>query len=124
MEIATCSYAAFMPTMGTPIRISLGGPRRPEPTGRERWLYVAELAPAGWYLNAGPDDFTRHYTAQLDLKTDDIETKLGLLADEFGPLVLCCWERQITGPECHRRLFSQWYEARHPGQSVPELDGA
>src|SRR6185369_16964927 len=66
LEIATCSYAAFQPTMGTAIRISLGGPHRPEPSGREHWLYVAELAPRGWYFNAEPDVFARCYLEQLD----------------------------------------------------------
>lgn len=124
MEIATCSYAAFQPTMGTAIRISLGGPHRPEPSGREHWLYVAELAPRGWYFNAEPDVFARRYLEQLDRLSDDIEAKLGLLADEFGAVALCCFERRVRGPEdCHRRLWAQWWTEHVTGEEVPEHDG-
>jgi hypothetical protein len=126
MQLATCSYAAYKPEFGTPVRITLGSPRRPEPTGREQWLFVAELAPRGWYFKAGPARFDACFTAQLDRHGDLIEEKLGWLADRCDlPLVLLCYERRVSvsGRDCHRLLVGRWWTARHPGQEVPELDG-
>jgi hypothetical protein len=121
-QFLTCSYSAFRPDMGTPVRITLGGPRQPEPTGRAHWLYVAELAPRGWYFRSA--EFDRHYTAQLDRYAAGIEEKLTRLGEATGsPLVLLCFERRIRGPaDCHRRSFAQWWQER-TGQQVPELDG-
>ena len=104
-ELFTCSYSAFRTEYGTPVRITLGGPRQPEPTGRERWLYVAELAPKGSYFHAEPDVFAARYTEQLERLADDIEDKLCQLGDHFGgPIVLLCFERRVGGPQdCHRR---------------------
>ena len=122
MIIRTSSYAGWRPEHGQPVRITLGGPRRPEPTGRARWLYVAELAPRGWYFNTAPEKFGRMYAAQLERLGDDIERKLGWLAGSFGPLVLCCFERRVSGPsDCHRRAAAEWLEKRL-GIDIPELD--
>jgi hypothetical protein len=122
-EISTCSYSAFRPQFGTPVRITLGGPRRPEPTGREHWLYLAELAPKGRYFKAPPDVFAREYLAQIERLAQDIEDKLDFLTTANGPVVLLCWERRIRSipGDCHRRLFASFWEAR-TGQPVPELD--
>jgi hypothetical protein len=123
LEISTCSYAAFVPSMGTAIRISLGGPRIPEPSGREHWIYLRELAPRGWYFKAEPDAFAAAYLKQLDELAGYIEVKLGDLAGQFDRVCLLCWERRVTGPQdCHRRLWAQWWTER-TGEEVPELDG-
>jgi hypothetical protein len=121
LDLSTTSYADWRPAMGTPVRITLGMPRQPPP-GRERWIYLAELAPRGWYFRQ--PDYARHYLAQLDRHANDIERKLGWLSDQFGPLVLCCFERRpktrpITAEDCHRRHFAAWWQAR-TGQPVPE----
>jgi hypothetical protein len=122
--VSTCSYAAWRADYGQPIRITLGSPRRPEPTGREQWLYVAELAPSGWYFNAEPGVFAARYREQLDRLAGDIEAKLSWLAEDIGPICLCCYERRVRGPEdCHRRIWAAWWTERHPGEVVPELDG-
>jgi hypothetical protein len=104
-EIATCSYSAFRPQFGTPVRITLGGPRRPEPTGREHWLFVAELAPKGRYFKAPPDVFAREYLAQIERLAENIEAKLGYLTTAFGPVTLLCYERAVREEpgDCHRR---------------------
>jgi hypothetical protein len=122
-QLFTCSYAAFKPEMRTPVRITLGGPRRPEPTGRDHWLYVAELAPKGWYFKAPADVFARRCTEQLDRLADDIDAKLAWLTEEFGgPIVLLCWEKRVRGPEDCRRRWAAWWTER-TGIEVPELDG-
>lgn len=119
--ISTSSYAAFRAGRdGTPVRVTLGRPRMPEPAGRRVWIYLAEAAPRGWYFNLGPAGFDRHYLRQLDRLGDCIEVKLGWLP---GPVCLLCYERRVRGPaDCHRRLFADWWTAR-TGAEVPELDG-
>jgi hypothetical protein len=121
--ISTCSFAAYQPGMGAGVRITLGVPRQ-LPPGRWRWPYLAELAPRSHYFRAGPEKFAARYVAQLDRLADDIETKLGWLAERYdGPLVLCCFERRVSGPnDCHRRRWADWWTER-TGQPVPELDG-
>lgn len=121
MQIATCSYADWRAGMGTPVRITLGTPRW-KPPGRGHWLYVAELAPRPWYFRKSREEFERHYRAQLDRLAGDIEAKLGWLADAYGPLTLCCYERDITDPAqwCHRRQWASWWQER-TGNEVPEL---
>lgn len=124
MIITTGSYAGWRPEHGTPVRVTLGIPRWPRPPGRERWIYLAELAPRPWYFRAAPEKFDRYYLAQLDRLAADIETKLGWLAERFEAVSMLCYERRITGPSsCHRRLWADWHEAR-TGQHVPELDPA
>lgn len=107
--------------MGQPVRITLGQPRRPEPTGLERWIFIAELAPRGYYFRAEPTVFDARYAAQLDRFADDIDAKLKILNEAFGRISLLCYERRVTGRQCHRLAFGRWWEAR-TGQEVPELD--
>jgi hypothetical protein len=57
------------------------------------------------------------------LYADDIDRKLAAIPPEHGAICLLCWERRITGPECHRRLIAAWLEERY-GAEVPELDPA
>jgi hypothetical protein len=106
--------------MGTPVRITLGTPRW-RPPGRRYWLYLAELAPQRDYFNAPAEEFERRYLAQLDELGDAIEQKLGWLTEAYGPILLCCYEKDVRDPlACHRRMFARWYEAR-TGQPVPEI---
>ena len=122
-QLATCSWAAYEPDMGTAVRISLGAPRGRKPPGRRQWIYVAELAPRRSYFHAADAEFDRQYLAQLDRFADLIAQKLSWLKDqEDEPLVLLCFERKIRGPQdCHRRLFADWW-SELTGQEVPELD--
>jgi hypothetical protein len=121
--IRTCSYAAWRPEMGQPVRITLGLPRWPHPPGRERWPFLAEAAPAGWYFRSAPEKFARCYVAQLDRLAGDIETKLGWLAERYPgqALFACCFERRVSEGDCHRLLLSRWLHDRL-GLDVPELD--
>jgi hypothetical protein len=126
-NIVTCSWSAYRREMGACVRISLGVPRvkLPDPryTERAHYLYVAELAPRRAYWNAPPDEFDRCYLEQLGQLADSIDAKLSAIPPEHGALALLCWERRITGPECHRRLAAAWLEQRY-GIEVPELDPA
>lgn len=122
MILATCSYAGWRPEHGTPVRITLGQPRWPSPPGRERWPFLAELAPRGWYFRAGPEKFAACYLSQLNRFAADIETKLGWLAERYdGPITLCCFERRVQPGDCHRLLAAEWLRDRL-GLDVPELD--
>lgn len=121
--ITTTSYADWRAGFGQPIRVTLGQPRRPEPTGRAHWIYVAELSPAPWYFNAAPEKFERAYVSQLDRYADAIEAKIGCLTGQFGDIALCCFERTtevLSGASfCHRRLWAQWWQQR-TGQTITE----
>jgi hypothetical protein len=120
--LATCSYSAYRQEMGTPVRITLGIPRWPDPPGRQHWIFVSELAPRWAYFHAEPDVFERRYRAQLERHQTDILDKLAWLAGRFGPLTLCCFERHVSWPaDCHRRIAAMWLQDRL-GVEVPELD--
>lgn len=119
--ISTGSYAGWRKGDPAPVRISLGKPRW-TPPGRKTWLYVAELAPRGWYLRRDRERFTAAYLSQIDRLADEIERKLGWLTDQYGPIVLCCWERRPDRPSewCHRTLAAAFLEATF-GLQVSEL---
>jgi hypothetical protein len=122
VKIATCSYGAHRPAMGAGVRITLGVPHQ-LPPGRFRWPFVSELAPRPWYFRAGPEKFASCYLSQLARFADDIEIKLGWLAERYPgqALIACCFERRVSEGECHRLLFSRWLQDRL-GIDVPELD--
>lgn len=127
-SLATCSYGAFRREMGSCVRITLSAPRVRLPDPRygdfTHWPYIAELAPRRSYFRAPADEFDREYLAQLDRLADDIESKLSVMPSPSGTIVLCCYERAVTGPEvCHRRLFAGWAQQRW-GIDIPELDAA
>jgi len=122
VKISTCSYAGWHPSYGVPVRITLGRPRQPEPTGRRQWVYLNELSPRPWHMKSSR--FDEHYTAQLDRLAADIVLKLTWLSEQFGPLCLLCFERRVreTSPaECHRLLAARRIE-RWLGIEVPEMD--
>lgn len=120
MTISTCSYAGWHSSYGVPVRITLGLPRQPEPTGRERWLHVHELCPRPWYIRSA--HWAERYTAQVDRMEEDIMTKIAWLEERYGEIVLVCFERRVQPGDCHRLIaaerIGQWL-----GREVPELDG-
>src|SRR5262249_26500231 len=122
IQLATCSYSAYRPGMGAPVRITLGVPRQ-LPPGRWRWPYLAEAAPRGWYFRAAPEQFDACYASQLNRFAADIETKPAWLAERYPgqPLVACCFERRVSEGDCHRLAFGRWLQDRL-GIEVPELD--
>ncbi len=121
MNLATCSYSAWRAGYGQPIRVTLGKPRWPEPTGRAQWVYFSELAPKPWYWRSAR--FDTYYRRQLDRFAEDIEMKVAWLAERFGPITLLCYERRVLPGECHRLIAGEWISKRL-GIEVPELDPA
>src|SRR5215471_6917733 len=91
--------------------------------GRERWIYLAELAPRPGYFRAAPEKFDRMFRAQMDRLAADILAKLTWITDEYGPCSLLCFERRVRpGPQdCHRRIAAEFIENRL-GIEVRELD--
>jgi hypothetical protein len=126
-QLVTCSWSAYRREMGAYVRISLGVPRvkLPDPryTERRHYVYVSELAPRREYFHAPADEFARRYVDQLRLYADDIDRKLAAIPPEHGAICLLCWERRITGPECHRRLAARFLADRY-GVEVAEMDAA
>lgn len=112
--------------MGTPVRISRSAPRWAKlPSERfgafTNWPAVAGLMPDRSYADAPPVEFAWRYRGQLDDLTGVIETELRALHGLHGPLVLCCFEKELPTPyTCHRTLAARWLEERL-GISVPEL---
>ena len=128
-KLKTCSYAAYRRDMGTAVRITLSPPRYitlPDPrySRYKVWPYIAELAPQARYFKAPEAVFDREYLAQLDRLAADIYRKLTWIEPEHGALVLCCYEKRISGPhDCHRRLAANWLSDRL-GVEIPEMDAA
>lgn len=122
-SIATCSFFEFEPSMGQPVRISLGRPRF-----RISWQLpsdrLEELTPRGWYFNAPPEEFGRRYLEQLDqvgpARLWEIFQGLSTGNDR---LVMLCFERNVqSAADCHRRRFAAWW-FEQTGEFVPELGG-
>jgi hypothetical protein len=127
-QLVTCSWSAYRRQMGTCVRISLGVPRGvrlsdPRYTDRAHWPYVAQLAPRRSYWNEPADVFARMYLEQIHRLADEIDQALGAIPAENGGLVLCCFERRITGPECHRRLAARFLATTY-GVEIVEMDPA
>lgn len=126
--IATCSYSAYQPEMGTPVRTSIGGPRmfKHRPGPGVKLPYVRALAPWGLFGNAEfmgqPEKFRTAYLEGLDAHAGEIAEALKVIAQEFGlPPVLLCFEN-LAKPDatCHRTYAAEWLES-HTSLSVPEL---
>jgi hypothetical protein len=126
LQIATCSYTGYQREMGMPVRISRSAPRWAKlPSERfgtfTRWAAVAGLMPDKVYADAPDDEFARRFNGQMDDLADSILTELTALHGLYGPLVLCCFEKDLTDPyACHRTLAARWLEGRL-GIEVPEL---
>jgi uncharacterized protein YeaO (DUF488 family) len=116
IRLATCSFAAYRPEFGKPVRISLGRPKR----GVDPDDSLRDLTPHYSYLRASPDEFARKYRAQLKkVGVARLRAKLCAL-DDGRPLILLCFERD--GADCHRILFSRWW-LEQTGEIIPEIGG-
>lgn len=120
-ELATCSYRQFMPSMGTPVRITLGKPRF-------RLFYSYEeirlLAPTPRMFRLRGKDFEHEYCEHLEkIGVQRLKTIFRQMAGRHDDahLVLLCFENVLAGESCHRRTFSSWWEEQ-TGEAVPELD--
>jgi hypothetical protein len=92
---------------------------------RFRYRKAWPLAPSReTFALRGGEAFDKSYLRQLDSegvgKIRDLLTKI---SDGEGgrDLILLCHEK--NPPDCHRSLFSAWWESK-TGQEVPELGGS
>ena len=89
--------------------------------GFTSWPAVPALMPDRAYADAPDEEFARRFRAQMDDRADDIVLELTALHELHGPLVLCCFEKDLSEPgACHRTQAARWLEERF-GISVPEL---
>jgi hypothetical protein len=109
MNLYTCSWRAWRPELGQPVRTSLGKPKWLLPEAAS-WPLAWEITPRGEYFHASSEAFTAAYLAQLErYGARRIARRLADIAREAGAetLLLCCFE---ADPEqCHRGTFSAWW---------------
>lgn len=120
--ITTCSYSEYTPDLGMPVCGSVG---------RYRWWKHEPLHMAGqvvapdraWIHMDDRDAYEKLYIAKLDRDSDRIDETLNRLETAAGSrdVVLMCFEDlSRPGNWCHRRMFADWWHARH-GFLPPEV---
>jgi hypothetical protein len=122
--IATCSYKAFTPDMGAPVRITRYPPRWK--LGYTISHHIRVLAPSQqeWDLRDSEEAFSSAYLARM--ATIGPEEVVALVRTAVGNRcgVLLCFEDiwSADAPEraCHRRLLAHWLEV-HTRLRIPEL---
>ena len=117
--VATCSWRAYTPDMGVPVRVTLG---RPPGWFRYEHEEVRLLAPPGYAFRLGDwDEFRRKYRHHLYRTTVPRMRHAFAEIAERHPgktLVLCCFEARIE--DCHRGLWAEWWHEQ-TGEHVPEV---
>ena len=117
IELVTVSYGEYTPSMGAPVRTSLGTPRwfpHPLPLAWEN------VMPDRWMLGIEDEaEYRRAYWEKLNRV--GYETLLGdveFLVDAWervdgrrpDRLALLCYEKlSKPGNWCHRTMFGQWW---------------
>jgi hypothetical protein len=130
MQIATSRYHAgalvkqAIAEQGfVPIGITVGAARY---LSYELAANLGALAPYGGLMKLEGAEFDQAYEQRLDrFGPAAIERMLSAVVDAYNAkgALLLCFEKVDQGEECHRRVFSAWWE-RHTGQQVPELTPA
>jgi hypothetical protein len=98
VELATGRYSTFKPSMGVPVRATVGRPKRP--LGYELEHEVLRLAPWGLLDVEDRAEFTRRYRERLDgLDLDALVQKFEAISAEHGGrrLILLCFEDVWAG---------------------------
>ncbi len=121
-ELFTHRYQDFEPSMGVPVRITLGAPRWTLPYSLEH--QVREAAPSREYFGSARPVYEAAYRAQLDRHgVKFYASRFQGIAKAAGDLrlVLLCFE-DLSKPDqwCHRRMFAAWWKER-TGEKVREL---
>ena len=120
MILHTCSYRAWRPELGQPVRTSLGKPKWLLP-GAASWPLLWEATPRGHYFGAPAEAFEDAYLDQLTrYGILRIAKRLAVITRQTGAetLLLCCFEADRE--QCHRSLFSAfWLEAT--GERIEEI---
>jgi hypothetical protein len=118
----TCSWRAWRPELGQPVRTSLGKPKWLLPQAAS-WPLLWEVTPRGHYFNAPGPAFEDAYLDQLErYGARRIARRLAAISRETGEqtLLLCCFE---ANPEqCHRSLLSAWWKLA-TGEVITEMEG-
>lgn len=124
MDLATCTYQEFTPSMGAPIRSTAGNPRWP--LGYQLAGHAQLITPTRELLAADlPEDaYEFSYRRLLDGHgIERIYAELVALAGRNGGarLVLLCFDKlDKPGNWCHRVHFARWY-LEQTGEEIPEL---
>lgn len=128
-RLATCSYRAFRPAMGVPVRTSIGG-YRARLAGDVPQEYVKALTPFGVFGVYGDPAAPRWeaaYRDRLERNAEGLAADLDRLtaAHPGRALVLLCFEdvHGATRNVCHRTMAARWL-AEVWGLDVPELSPA
>lgn len=121
-ELFTHRYQGFEPSMGVPVRITLGAPRWTLPYALEH--QVREAAPSREYFGAARPVYEAAYVSQLDRHgVEFFASRFQQIAVSARDprLVLLCFE-DLSKPDqwCHRRMFAEWWQER-TGAKVREL---
>ena len=127
-QLATCSYRAFHPGMGVPVRTSVGA-YRAKLAGDVPQEYVKVLTPFGLignakYKNATDQEWEEGYRDRLAKNTRELVSELDRLtvAHPGRTLVFLCFEdvHAKTRNVCHRSMAARWLTEMY-GLSIPEL---
>jgi Protein of unknown function, DUF488 len=121
--LATCSWRAYRPEMGVPVRITLGRPPRWFQLRYERsYEEVRLLAPPPRVFRIEDwQEFRKAYRHHLYRVT---VPRMRRAFEEIGErhpaktLVLLCFEADPA--DCHRGLWAAWWHEQ-TGEHVPEL---
>ncbi|MFE7461647.1 hypothetical protein ACWFMI_23645 [Nocardiopsis terrae] len=127
VKLATCSYAEFAPTMGAPVRTTLGAGRRPLPyrlvgharliTPTRTLLDLAHAGKKGLYRDMYEKRLVETGAVRIAAELTEIAQQV-----PGQRLVLLCFDQLGRGPGewCHRTMFAAWWEEQ-TGEEVPEL---
>lgn len=122
ITLATCSYGEFEPSMGAPVKTTVGHPRFK--LGYTFAGRLPEVTPDRSMLTLPQPEFRAAYFAKLDgIGLDGIAAAMAELAEtvDHKRLVLLCFDRlDRPGVWCHRTLFAEWWGVL-TGEQIPEL---
>ncbi len=121
VELATCSWRDYEPSMGVAVRITLGRPPR---WFRHPHEEVRLLAPPPAVFRLKDDAaFEAAYRQHLEaVGTEQLMRRFRNFSEKHNGrrLVLLCFESRVE--DCHRGQFARfWFE--QTGEDVPELGG-
>jgi hypothetical protein len=122
--IATCSFKAFTPDMGSPVRITRYPPRWKLAYPIRHYIRVLAPSQAEWDLRDTEEAFSSAYLARMEAIGPEEVIALVRTAVGNGIGVLLCyediWNAEVPDRACHRRLLARWLETR-ASLMIPEL---
>lgn len=122
MILHTCSWRAYRPGLGQPVRTSLGKPRWLLPEAAA-FPVCWEITPRGHFFNAPAEAFEDAFIDQLErYGTRRIARRLAAISRETGAetLLLACFEPLPS--QCHRGLMARWW-FESTGEVITEMEG-